>query len=497
MTEPVFGITFTRDDNEARPVVASDLSVIGLVVTAPAADADTFPLNQPIDMFSSDPDMLQALGTTGTGPDALRAINDQLGDFQVSARVVIVRVTEGANDAETIANLLGSQANLTGIYALLRSGPDRGVIPRLVGVPGYTHQRDTGVASINVTNGGSSYASAPAVAFSGGGGTGAAGTAVLGTGGNAGKVISVTITNPGTGYTSAPTIAFSGGGGSGATATAAVANLANALCVALPSVLSKLFAHAVVEGPGTNDNAIQSWRETITSERLIPIDMWVRVQEGVSVVTRPGAARVLGIGVRRDYEKRGVPGHSWANQPVAGIVGFARAVDFSLTDGATAGQVLLAANIGIGVRGEMGVESAISSSGFVFIGTDNAGDDPLWQFYNVTRMRDFLHLGLLKTWRGKLGKRNINGQTVVAIQNEARFWLRDLEADDHLLKGSKVGFEANKNSPENLRLGKLRIFFAAEEPPVLRRIETDSRRNRPALELLIETLATASNNLAA
>ena len=59
---------------------------------------------------------------------------------------------------------------------------------------------------------GSGYSSPPAVAFSGGGGSGAAGTAVL----DGNTVSKVTITNPGTGYTSTPTVGFSGGGGSGA-----------------------------------------------------------------------------------------------------------------------------------------------------------------------------------------------------------------------------------------------------------------------------------------
>ena len=63
---------------------------------------------------------------------------------------------------------------------------------------------------------GALYTSAPTVAFSGGGGTGAAGTAVL----TNGRVTGVTITNAGSGYTSAPTIAFSGGGGTGAAALA-------------------------------------------------------------------------------------------------------------------------------------------------------------------------------------------------------------------------------------------------------------------------------------
>lgn len=63
---------------------------------------------------------------------------------------------------------------------------------------------------------GSGYTSAPTVTFSGGGGTGAAGTAIV----TNGRITGINITNGGTGYTSAPTIAFTGGNGAGAAATA-------------------------------------------------------------------------------------------------------------------------------------------------------------------------------------------------------------------------------------------------------------------------------------
>lgn len=75
-----------------------------------------------------------------------------------------------------------------------------------------------GVGKINVTAGGTGYATAPTVVFTGGGGTGAAATAVL----TSGAITAINITNSGSGYTTAPTISFTGGGGTGATATALI-----------------------------------------------------------------------------------------------------------------------------------------------------------------------------------------------------------------------------------------------------------------------------------
>lgn len=69
-------------------------------------------------------------------------------------------------------------------------------------------------AAVSFAVTGAYYTSTPAVTFSGGGGTGAAGTAIV----QNGIVTGVTITNPGTGYTSAPTVAFAGGGSAAGTA---------------------------------------------------------------------------------------------------------------------------------------------------------------------------------------------------------------------------------------------------------------------------------------
>lgn len=81
---------------------------------------------------------------------------------------------------------------------------------------------DLQVRNVSVGEGGSSYSSAPTVAFSGGGGSGAAATATID---SDGRVNGVAVTNQGTGYTSAPSVSFSGGGGSGAVAAATVMNV--------------------------------------------------------------------------------------------------------------------------------------------------------------------------------------------------------------------------------------------------------------------------------
>lgn len=483
MSEPTFGMSITRLDNEPRPAVKADMAVIGLVGTAPNANPADFPVNEPVHFFSNDTVMLAKLGLTGSLAGQIELVNAQLGEFQVSARIVVVRVVEGGDEDETMANILGNANLRTGIHALRNAGPLLGVVPRLLGVPGFTHQQKTGVNAINVISGGADYEVGDTIAGAGGTGTGF--SAEVATVDEDGAILTVTIVDGGDGYTAAPALTVTSGAGTGANLTATIEKLANPVCVALPGVSAALLAHAVVTGPHTTLQGFTDWRETIQSDRLIPVESWIKVGASAALMDSVGA--VLGIGVRRDHEKGGRPFHSWANQPMQGIVGPGRNIDFSLTDGATEGQSILALNGGVILRGEAGVETAIASGGFVFVGTDTAGEDDLWRFYNVTRGRDYIHLMFLRTLRYYLGRFNINGQTIEAIRNTMVSALRDLQAEGDIL-GYKVSFERDQNSPENLRMGKFTVNFAAEEAPVLRQLGVRSSRYRPALDALLDNL---------
>jgi len=484
MADPIFGIGIQRIDNEPRPASTADMAVIGLVGTAPDADVDVFPLNDPILIFSDDAAAITALGETGSLAGQLELINAQLGEFQVAARVIIARVEEGEDDDETITNLVGNSSLKTGVHALRSAGPKLGVVPRLIAVPNYTYQRDTGVSAIAIGGGGGTgYEVGDTIAGSGGAGTGFAGQVATVDGD--GTILTVTITTAGSGYTSAPTLAITTDAGTGATLTATIDDLANPVTAALGALCAALLAHAVVSGPHTSLQAFTDWRETLNHGRLIPVETWVKV--GVDATLTDSVGAILGLAVRRDHEFLGHPFHSWANQPVQGIVGPNRFIDFSLTDGNTEGQSIIALNGGVIIRGEAGMESAIASGGFVYVGTDNAGEDDIWRFYNVTRGRDYIHILMLRTLRFYLGRFNLTGQTIQAVLNTINGALRDLKADNEILD-YRVTFERGQNSPEELRQGRFTVLFMAEEAPVLRYLGIRSARYRPALDALLDDL---------
>jgi len=294
---------------------------------------------------------------------------------------------------------------------------------------------------------------------------------------------------------SGPNLTGGSNAGSLTTATiiASIALGANPICATLTGVLDQLIGHAIVESAGTSQIGDVSWRSTMNSQRIIPLSGGCKIQDPVSsaIIVRPLAPRIAGLLIARDFAT-GYPFHSAANEPVQGIVGPARSIMFSLTDGATEGQQLIGANLGIVVRGAVGVETAISSGGFVFIGTDNAGDDPLWQMYNVKRGRDFIHLSLMPALRTYLGRSNIDRQTITNVYTTIKDFLGTLKARQQIID-FKVDFLGSQNTADQIRLGHLTVQFEAEEPPVLKVITTMSARYKPAIDTMVAELAQQLN----
>ncbi len=126
------GISQTEVPSSTRVIATVATAIIGLVVTAPAADAALFPLNTPVKITVLS-DAIGAAGNDGTMKSALQAIADQ-----VRTTVVVVRVAPGADAAATATNVIGADANgiKTGMQALLAAEAQIGVRPRIIGAPG-------------------------------------------------------------------------------------------------------------------------------------------------------------------------------------------------------------------------------------------------------------------------------------------------------------------------------------------------------------------------
>jgi len=152
------GIRVTEINDAARAIATVATSVIGLVSIAPDADATAFPLNQAVLVD----DLTTAIGKAGDD-GKLAASLEAIGD-QATAPVVVVRVAEGENAAETTANIVGTTTatgQLTGMQALLGAESQLGIKPRILGVPGYDTQAvTTGLATVAQKLRGMAYAAA-------------------------------------------------------------------------------------------------------------------------------------------------------------------------------------------------------------------------------------------------------------------------------------------------------------------------------------------------
>ena len=148
-TDFLHGVEVVEIDTGPRPIRTVRSAVIGIVGTAPDADADAFPLNQPVVVAGS---RLEAakLDTAGNGAGTLPAALDAIFD-QIGALVIVVRVEEGVDIDATLANVIGGvdagTGAYTGVHALAAAESIVGFQPRIVCAPNFTHVRPAGAAN--------------------------------------------------------------------------------------------------------------------------------------------------------------------------------------------------------------------------------------------------------------------------------------------------------------------------------------------------------------
>lgn len=151
MSDYHHGVDVVEINDGTRTISTVSTAVVGMVCTASDADADMFPLNEPV-LITSPQNAIAKAGTKGTLAKSLQAIADQSKPV-----IVVVRVAEGTGDgdeaqAQTISNIIGTtdeNGKYTGLKALLTAKAVTGVKPRILGVPGLDPQEvATALASV-------------------------------------------------------------------------------------------------------------------------------------------------------------------------------------------------------------------------------------------------------------------------------------------------------------------------------------------------------------
>ncbi|MGF7190653.1 phage tail sheath protein FI [Robbsia andropogonis] len=120
-----------------RPIRTVSTSIIGVVCTAPDADATTFPLDTPVLVT----DVVAALTKSGK-EGTLRKTLDAIGK-QTRAVTVVVRVAHDTDAAQVTSNTIGTvdaDGKYSGLKALLVAEAKLGVKPRILAAPGLDTQ---------------------------------------------------------------------------------------------------------------------------------------------------------------------------------------------------------------------------------------------------------------------------------------------------------------------------------------------------------------------
>jgi phage tail sheath protein FI len=440
------GVEVLQIDTGARPIQTVRSSVIGIVGTAPDADAQAFPLNTPV-LVTRRSEMV-GLGEDGTLQPALDLIYDQAG-----AVVVVIRVAEEATEAATIDNVVGGIDGATGAYegvhAFLAAESIVGFSPRLLIAPGFTHQRTSnGLLSIAVQTQGEGYTTAPPVTVSGGGGSGAVVRAVLGGGVIAGKVVSFVIDDPGKGYTTNPTITIGAPPAGGVQAVAGTVQRGTVRSEVLAEMLGiaqRLRAVIIADGPNTTDAAAIQLNDDFGSDRIYVVDPWV-LRNGAAI---PASSAVAGLINKVDNER----GFWWSpsNNEINGIEGTARAIDYQPGDYASRANLL----------NEQKIATIIREQGFRLWGNRTLAMDPKYAFLSVRRTADMVNESIL---RGHLWAvdRCITATYLEEVQESVRQYLRSLKARGAIL-GGDVWVDPELNTPANISNGQ--VFFDFEFTP--------------------------------
>lgn len=227
-------------------------------------------------------------------------------------------------------------------------------------------------------------------------------------------------------------------------------DVANAVTAELLGIAERLRAVIIKDGPNTTDADAIADRGDWGSKRVFIVDPQVKIRNRIGeIVDKPSSARVAGLIAKTDAGR----GFWWSpsNQVIYGIIGTARAIDFSLGD----------ANSRANLLNEQEVATIIRQDGFRLWGNRTCSDDPKWAFLSVVRTADMINDSILAAHMWAVD-RNITKTYLEDVAQGVNDYLDRLKAQGAIL-GGRCFPTPGLNTQSSIADGK--VFFDFEFTP--------------------------------
>lgn len=216
-----------------------------------------------------------------------------------------------------------------------------------------------------------------------------------------------------------------------------------AVATAMDALAGKLRAVAIIDGPGTTDEAATTYAKSFGSKRLFMVDPGVQMWDTTAnaTVDQPGSAWVAGLFAWTDTEYG-----FWAspsNKEFVGITGTTRSVEFLDGDDTCRANLLNNANIATIIRDD----------GYRLWGNRTLSSDAKWAFVTRVRTMDIVMDAILYGHKWAVD-RSITATYVKDVTEGLQAFMRDLKN-----QGAIINFEVYAdpvlNTASQLEQGKV------------------------------------------
>ncbi|MDD2019560.1 phage tail sheath family protein [Pseudomonas putida] len=216
-----------------------------------------------------------------------------------------------------------------------------------------------------------------------------------------------------------------------------------AVATAMQSIAEKLRAVAIIDGPGTTDEAATTYAKSFGSKRMYMVDPGVQLWDTTTSATIDAPASAWAAGVFAYTDSEYGFWSSPSNKEFVGITGTTRAIEYLDGDETCRANLLNNANIATIIRDD----------GFRLWGNRTLSSDSKWAFVTRVRTMDMVMDAILYGHKWAVD-RGITSTYIRDVTEGLQAFMRDLKA-----QGAIINFEVYAdpvlNTASQLEQGKV------------------------------------------